>query len=274
MLLSHNSNAEEVKPSEEESGIEVINVISAKPQGIHLSSSQITTIPGGLGDPLKAVDALPGVVLATPSSGGPVAQPAIRGSSPADNQYTSDFLPAGWCISPRQFKCLNPELIRGFELKTSGWSGQFTDAIGGVIETELRDPSFDKMQTKIDLSMIRSGILFESPITDDLAFYVSYRESLVHNFVDDIVKDEDFTFHNHRETSDYQSKIVWDINGNNTVKFVATGAEDKVRQAFKPGASSVARNPDLASGEGYSSKYNNLGAIYLTLLLWVKPQRR
>ncbi|WP_143871002.1 TonB-dependent receptor plug domain-containing protein [Catenovulum sediminis] len=58
---------------------------------------------------------------------------------------------------------------------------------------------------------------------------------------------------------------MWDINYDNSLKLVATGAEDKVRQAFKPGAKEVARNPDLASGEGYASDYNNLGLIWLNM---------
>ncbi|WP_111976926.1 TonB-dependent receptor plug domain-containing protein [Algibacillus agarilyticus] len=242
---------------------ETIEVVATKPQGILVSSKQIVNMPGGFGDPLKAIDALPGVVLATPSSGGPVAQPAIRGSSPMDNQYFSDFLPIGYVFHQDSLSTFNPELISGFELKTAGWSGQYNDAIGGVIATELRDPSFEKAQAVLDLSMIRSGLLVESPITDDLAFYLSYRESLIHNFVDDMVEDEDFTFSQPPRNHDFQAKMVWDANPNNAFKLVATGAKDKVRQAFKPGASSVARNPDLASGEGYTSNYNNVGLIWL-----------
>ncbi|WP_143871001.1 TonB-dependent receptor plug domain-containing protein [Catenovulum sediminis] len=178
----------------QQQNIEEIEVVATRPQGIMLTSKQIVTMPGGLGDPLKAIDALPGVVLATPSSGGPVAQPAIRGSSPLDNQYLSDFLPVGYVFHQDSLSTINPELMSGFELKTSGWSGRYNDAIGGVIETQLRDPSFEERQLVLDLSMIRSGVLFESPLANNAGFYLSYRESLVHNFVDDIIEDEEFTF--------------------------------------------------------------------------------
>lgn len=266
LLMSSAVYAEEEsrsKSTEKNNDIESIEVVANKPEGILISSKQMVTMPGGFGDPLKALDALPGVVLATPSSGGPIAQPAIRGSSPRDNQYLSDFLPVGYVFHQDSLSTFNPELIESFELKTSGWSGEYNDAIGGVITTQLRDPSFEEAQLFLDLSMIRSGVLVESPITENTAFYLSYRESLIHHFVDDIVEDEDFTFSQPPRNHDYQAKFVWDIDLNNSLKLVATGAEDKVRQAYKEGASEVARNPDLAIGEGFASDYNNIGLIWL-----------
>ena len=254
--------AEENNQPAKNDEIESIEVVATKPHGIVISSKQMVTMPGGFGDPLKALDALPGVVLATPSSGGPIAQPAIRGSSPRDNQYLSDFLPVGYVFHRDSLSTFNPELIESFELKTSGWSGEYNDAIGGVITTQLRDPAFDQAQLFLDLSMIRSGVLLESPITDNSAFYLSYRESLIHHFVDDMVEDEEFTFSQPPRNHDYQAKFVWDINLNNTLKLVASGAEDKVRQAYNDGASEVARNPDLAIGEGFASDYNNVGLIW------------
>ena len=240
---------------------EIIEVLATRPQGIHISSEQIATMPGGLGDPLKAIDALPGVVLALPSNGSPIAQPAIRGSSPGDNQFESDFLPVGYVFHREGISIFNPTLLKNFELNTSSWSGQYNNAIGGVITTELRDPNFDDWGVTLDLSQIRSGVLIEAPLADNMAFYVSYRESLVHHFIDDIVEDEDFTFSTPPRNHDYQAKLVWDINGNNTLRFVATGAEDTARIDFKNGANEVARNPDLAGGEGFSSKYHNMGLI-------------
>ncbi|GLR71369.1 TonB-dependent receptor plug domain-containing protein [Agaribacter marinus] len=247
--------------SEVEKETEVIDVVAMRPQGIQISSKQITTMPGGFGDPLKALDALPGVVLALPSTGSPVAQPAIRGSSPGDNQYESDFLPVGYVFHREGISIFNPLLIKGFDLKTSAWSGQYNDSIGGVISTELRDPNFEEFNAIIDLSQIRSGILVESPLGSKAAFYASYRESLIHHFVDDVVEDEDFTFSTPPRNHDYQVKFVWDMNSKNTLRVVATGAEDIARIAFKEDAKEVARNPDLAAGEGFSSKYDNVGFI-------------
>ena len=257
------ANEEIQQPNTKKEDIEIIEVVASRPSGITISSTKMATMPGSLGDPLKALNALPGVILAAPSSGGPVAQPAIRGSSPRDNQYLSDFLPVGYVFHQDSLSIFNSELIESFELRTSGWSGQYNDAIGGVIATQLRDPSFEKASLFLDLSMIRSGILFETPLTENTAFYLSYRESLIHNFVDEIVEDEDFTFSQPPRNHDYQAKFVWDIDFDNIFKLVATGAEDKVRQAYKDDASEVSRNPDLASGEGFEGEYNNVGFIWL-----------
>lgn len=254
-----NVNAQD--SANDEAAMDVIQVLATRPQGIHISSEQITTMPGGLGDPLKAIDALPGVILALPANGSPIAQPAIRGSSPGDNQFESDFLPVGYVFHREGISIFNPMLLKNFDLKTSSWSGQYNDAIGGVISTELRDPSIDEWGMTLDLSQIRSGVMVESPLADNMAFYASYRESLVHHFIDDIVEDEDFIFSTPPRNHDYQGKFLWEINNNNTLRLIATGAEDLARIEFKENAKEVARNPDLAAGEGFTAKYDNWGLI-------------
>ncbi|HEY0722212.1 MAG TPA: hypothetical protein VGE50_13270, partial [Gammaproteobacteria bacterium] len=60
-------------PAEEES----------PPLGYELDHETLTTMPGGGGDPLRAVQALPGVAVNNDAS----AAPAIRGSRPEDNSY-------------------------------------------------------------------------------------------------------------------------------------------------------------------------------------------
>ena len=72
-------------PAEEP--LEVIQVLGRRPDGLTLSSEKILNVAGAGNDPLRALEALPGVILATPGTGGPVAKPAIRGSSPVDNEY-------------------------------------------------------------------------------------------------------------------------------------------------------------------------------------------
>ena len=55
-------------------------------------AEKLINMPGALGDPLRAVYALPGVVAA----GGSMGEPAVRGSSPDDNYFEVDFMPAGY----------------------------------------------------------------------------------------------------------------------------------------------------------------------------------
>lgn len=245
-----------------EEQIEVVQVLGRRAEGLKLSSEKILSVAGSGNDPLRALEALPGVTLATPATGGPVAKPAIRGSSPVDNHYETDFLPVGYVFHNDGLSTFNPLLIQSFSLYSSSWESQYIDATGGVIVTELRDPSFEKSSWYLDAGAIRSSLLYEGPLSSNAAFYFSVRQSFIHLYIDNFIEDEEFDFSTPPKNNDYQAKVVWDLDAQNQLRFTATGARDKVRRRFDEGSRDVAKDPDLAIGEGYSSSYHQLGAIW------------
>ncbi|MGB0836014.1 MAG: TonB-dependent receptor plug domain-containing protein [Psychrobium sp.] len=249
---SHVAYAEESKDS-----IERVTVVASKPEGIKISSNKLLTLPGTGNDPMKGLEALPGVVLATPSSGGPVAKPAIRGSSASDNLYLTDGLEMGYIFHNDGLSIYNPLLIDSFELKTGAWSSQYANANGGVILTQLRDPDGDDPMKVLDLSFFRSGFLYENALGDDAAFYLSFRESLVHTYVDNFIEDEDFSFAVPPRNRDYQAKFIWDIDDDNVLRFLASGAKDYIEIAFDEDGRDIGKNPDLASGERFQTYFHS-----------------
>lgn len=242
--------------------IEVIQVLGRRSEGLTLSSDKILNVAGSGNDPLRAIEALPGVTLATPGTGGPVARPAVRGSSPFDNQYQADFLPVGYVFHNDGLSTFNPLLIQSFSLYSSSWEAQYKDATGGVIVTELRDPSFEHSGWFLDAGAIRSSLLYEGQLSEDAAFYFSVRQSFIHLYIDNFIEDEEFDFSTAPRNNDYQTKLSWDINAQNQLRLSATGARDKVRRRFDEGSRDVAKNPDLAIGEGYATSYHQLAAVW------------
>ena len=241
----------------DEKELEEITVIAVKPDGLKISSDKLLSLPGTGNDPLKGLEALPGVVLATPATGGPVAQPAIRGSSSNDNLYLTDGLEMGYVFHNDGLSVYNPLLVESFELKTGAWSSQYANANGGVILTNLRDPNGVEPARVIDLSFFRSGFLYEQALSSNAAFYVSFRESLVHTYVDNFIEDEDFSFAVPPRNRDYQAKFIWDFDANNIIRFSASGAKDYIEIAFDQDGRDIAKNPDLASGERYQTYYHS-----------------
>lgn len=242
---------------EKDSEIESITVVAAKPNGIQISSNKLLTLPGTGNDPLKGLEALPGVVLATPNTGGPVAEPAIRGSSTNDNLYLTDGLEMGYVFHNDGISIYNPLLIESFELKTGAWSSQYTNANGGVILTRLRDPDSENPSQVLDLSFFRSGLLYEQSLSENSAFYISFRESLVHTYVDNFIEDEDFSFAVPPRNRDYQAKLIWDIDPDNVLRFSASGAKDYIEIEFDQDGRDIAKNPDLVSGERYQTYFHS-----------------
>lgn len=256
-LSLHGFAQDEVAIDTDAKNIEKISVFSTKQNSIKISSSKLLTLPGTGGDPLKALEALPGVVLATSNGGGPVAEPAIRGSSSQDNLYLTDGLDMGYVFHNDGASVYNPLLIESFELQAAAWSPKYTNANGGVILTTLRDPNGDNPLRVLDLSFFRSGFLYEQEITDNSAFYVSYRESLIHTYVDTFIEDEEFSFAVPPRNRDYQTKFIWELNYDNILRFSASGAKDYIEIAFAQNGLDVNKNPDLASGIRFATYYDS-----------------
>ncbi|NTS76290.1 TonB-dependent receptor plug domain-containing protein [Catenovulum sp. SM1970] len=247
-----------------EEDIERITVLATQSNGIKISTSDLIKLPGTINDPIQSLEALPGVVLATSNSGGPIGEPAIRGSSSKDNLYITDGLDMGYIFHNDGLSVYNPLLIESFELKTGAWSPQYADANGGVIVTQLRDPDAERSQKVLDLSIARSGFLYESGISDDLAFYVSFRESLVHTYVDNFIEDEEFSFKEAPRNRDYQSKLLWQLDSANSLRFTAHGAKDYVEIEFDEDGRDIGKNPDLASGERQEVYYHSQAVSWLS----------
>ncbi|MDC2890901.1 hypothetical protein [Psychrosphaera algicola] len=133
ICLSWALSAEEAETEVVEE-VEKIRVIGSKDSGLELSSDKILKVPDAGNDPIRAVESLPGVVLANGFA------PAVRGSSPFDMYYQSDDVPIGNVFHNDSVSTFHPNLIKSFELKTGAWESDFADAIGGVIDTKLREP--------------------------------------------------------------------------------------------------------------------------------------
>ncbi|MBU2881610.1 hypothetical protein KO525_17290 [Psychrosphaera sp. B3R10] len=255
ICLSWALSAEEAETEVVEE-VEKIRVIGSKDSGLELSSEKILKVPGAGNDPIRAVESLPGVVLANGFA------PAVRGSSPFDMYYQSDDVPIGNVFHNDSVSTFHPNLIKSFELKTGAWESDFADAIGGVIDTKLREPGMTDFTATVDLSFLRTGILVESRLSDKSAFYFAYRQSLIHLYIENFLDDEDFQFTQAPINNDYQFKYLYNVDGNNKLVVQATGSNDEVGILFADESKEVKQNPDLVGGIGVEQFYHNQSVIW------------
>ncbi|MFT6255267.1 MAG: hypothetical protein ACJATV_001527, partial [Granulosicoccus sp.] len=141
-----------------------------------ISTKKLLRIPGAGNDPLRAIEALPGVTFTT----GRRSEPAVRGSSPDDNRYIIDFMPVRNIFHFDGSSLLNDNVIEDFKLEAAAFDAQYNDATGAVIEANSRAPYTDRKQAVIDVSLLKAGILLETPISENSAVYLSVRQSLIH----------------------------------------------------------------------------------------------
>ena len=101
-----------------------------------ISTKKLLRMPGAGNDPLRAIEALPGVTFTT----GRNSEPAVRGSSPDDNLYIIDFMPVSNIFHFDGSSLLNDNVIQDFKLEAAAFDAQYNNATGAVIEANSRAP--------------------------------------------------------------------------------------------------------------------------------------
>ncbi len=208
-----------------DSSSEVIQVFGRRNQPnseMAEETEQLLNVAGIGSDPLSAVYSLPGIVYA----GGDTGSPAVRGSSPDDNAFYIDDIPASYIFHLFGDSIFNENLIRDFSLNPAAFGSEYGNATGGVFDVKLRDPRHQNIETTLDLSMLKSGVMVEGSATENSAFYLSYRRSQIHLFLPEGEEDEGYTIFKAPISDDYQAKYQWLIGDAHKLTFSASGASD------------------------------------------------
>ncbi|MDK1287284.1 TonB-dependent receptor plug domain-containing protein [Pseudoalteromonas umbrosa] len=245
--------------------IEVIYKRSSITSEITEDTEKLIEMPGALGDPLRAVFALPGVVAA----GGSMSEPAVRGSSPSDNMFEVDFMPAGYIFHDFGSSIFNRHIIQDFQLYSAGYGAGYSNATGAVFDVTLRNPKYQPITTTLDFSMFNAGFFVEGQATENTAFYVSGRKSTLPLFFsegeeleDDDGEPSGVTINDAPDDHDYQGKFLWDINNSNTLTFNFTGAEDSAAAGFSERAELAQKTPEFQGDARFIRDFNSQSILW------------
>lgn len=242
--------------------LSTIKIHGGEDLGPKISTQKLLKVPGANGDPIKAIEALPGVVL----DGDEDSEPAVRGSSPSDNRYITDHMSVGYLFHNDGSSTYNENIISDFSLMAGAWDAQYNNAMGAVLDTTLRDPYHEDITTIVDLSFIRAGILVEGAVSENSALYVSYRESLLKWYFDEISDAEEGLIIQVPKNSDYQVKYHWRLDNTSNLRFLATGAKDRVSFELDENFEEAGKEPTLVGKGNLDGYFNSQGILYDTLL--------
>ncbi|MCO7186957.1 MULTISPECIES: TonB-dependent receptor [unclassified Pseudoalteromonas] len=228
-------------------------------------TEKLIEMPGAMGDPLRAVYALPGVVAA----GGSMSAPAVRGSSPSDNMFEVDFMPAGYIFHDFGSSIFNRYIIQDFQLYSAGYGSSYSNATGAVFDVTLRNPKYQPITTTLDLTMFNAGVFVEGQLSDSTAFYVSGRKSTLPLFFEEgeELEDDDgeptgVIINDAPDDHDYQGKFLWDINANNTLTFNFTGAEDSAAAGFNERSELAQKTPEFQGDARFIREFNSQNVLW------------
>ena len=159
--------------------IEVVaDRIQEKTSKITLGREELVETAGSLGDPLKAITALPGIIPA----GENTTQVYMRGSNTDENIIWVNRAPVGYLYHMGGFQStIHPALIADINVFLGGFPVEYGNALGGVIDARLRPPQNDRQHYYFDISTIASSFLVEGPTAEagGDSYYVAGRRSYI-----------------------------------------------------------------------------------------------
>jgi len=200
-----------------------------------LDRTEMTKIAGTRGDPLRAVELMPGV--GRPTMGG---LPILRGANPFDTQVFLEGAPVpilyhfGGLTS-----FVHSRVLDTVDMYPSNFSARYGRKIGGVIEARLRDPRTDGLHGIAEASLLDTSLLVETPIGDKLSVLAAARRSNIDAVLNSAQNSVDLGITAAPVYWDYQSVVAFKPTDQDRIRLLAYGSSDTFKVFFK--------NPD--SGE-------------------------
>lgn len=246
----------------EDEAVETVQVIGKREGNYTIiteDAQKLVEMPGALGDPLGAITALPGVLA--PAEGG---EPAVRGSSPEDNRYYVDGMPAGYIFHTFNTSIFDENIVRDFRLYSAGFGAEYANATGAVFDIRLRDPAQQPLLTTVTASFLRAGVLLESEVTENSAFYLSFRRGLLELFLpeDDEPNEDGIRVQSPPTDSDYVFKYLWSPQEDNRLSFNLVGARDRAAAELTDSSRWAQENPDFAGDAKIDNAFDSQSLVW------------
>jgi TonB-dependent Receptor Plug Domain len=125
---------------------------------------ELERIAGTGGDAVRSLATLPSVI----STGGGSANITVRGSAPGDNKYFIDRLEAPFIFHLGGLGTVVPSrVLDSIELYPGGFSSQYNDAIGGVVQLRTESTIPEQLSGRFELGLVQSSIYMEGKISRD-----------------------------------------------------------------------------------------------------------
>jgi len=199
-------------------------------------------IAGTNGDPLRAVENLPGV--ARPP--GLQAQLVVRGSAPGDSGVFIDGIDIPLAYHFGGISSVVPaEALSKLDFRPGNFGAEYGRFMGGVVELALRSPRRDRIGGILQLDNFDGRFVVEGPLGARTRFMIAGRRSWVDAWigkVDDNIKAAPVYY-------DGQLILEHDLTRRTTVRLLFLGADDRIKLNFDaPAASDPA--------EGGALKFN------------------
>jgi hypothetical protein len=175
-------------------------IVRAKPvqPTMRLTKEELTQTAGTMGDPLRALESLPGV--ATVAWPAPIY--AVRGSNPGNTGFFLDNIrvPALFHLALGP-SVIHPYFFESLQFFPGGYPAQYGRYVAGIVAADTRAAATDGVHSSIDVRLFDAGALVSAPLPGNGGIAVAARYSYTGELIS--LLDQDI----HLAYWDYQVRV-------------------------------------------------------------------
>ncbi|HEY1555434.1 MAG TPA: TonB-dependent receptor [Kofleriaceae bacterium] len=192
-----------------------------------LQRVQLENVPGTFGDPIRAIQSLPGIAR-TPFGVGLLL---VRGSNPQD---TGIFLDGHEVPALFHFlggpSIFNAEMLDSIDFYPGGFPARFGRFYGGVVSLESRPTASDGFHGSAKVDFIDSAVYARMPVSDDVTVAVSGRRSYIDLLLPLVlpIADPGSTRIVTPVYDDYQARVDYNLHDNGRLSLLVVGSNDSL----------------------------------------------
>ena len=142
---------------------ETVVIAQREEPAVTLVGPDLTTTPGSLGDPFRAIESLPGVAAVA----WPLPVYAIRGANPGNTGFFLDDvqMPALFhlLLGP---SVIHPYFFDSMAFYPGGYPARYGRYVSGLVASQTRAPAGDRMHASADVRLYDAGALVSAPWPD------------------------------------------------------------------------------------------------------------
>lgn len=166
--------------------VEVVTEIAPEPAERVLTHEEIVSLPGSLGDPVRALQNLPGVARAPFGSG----QLLVRGTNASDTGYYLDGMRIPLAFHFTAVSTVVPaDLLAQVSLSTGGYGARYGRALGGVVELDTNDDLPRRSTTSVSADVFQATVFTRQRLGQSTALSLSARRSYVDALLSPVLAD-------------------------------------------------------------------------------------
>ncbi|MEZ4235805.1 MAG: TonB family protein [Myxococcota bacterium] len=225
--------------------VEVVAQRQADPAEREISHELVVTLPGSLGDPVRALQNLPGVARAPFGSG----QLQIRGGGPEDTSYLLNGTPIPIAFHfTAVTTVVAADLLRAVDFLPGSWGVRYGRAIGGIVDLETDDDLPSHATTSVSFDIFQATGFTRQRLGKRTTLALAARRSYIDTIAQPVLSSRDAGDLRVPRYYDAQLHFVQTTQGNGRVTATLMASEDRFRLLGVEGGDAVSYKTAFQKG--------------------------